>query len=126
MQGYFSGADFLKMDRSENNIEASEMGYRTRGGMHMEHTEAKQAMKELTMALLYLSRFCEREKFAEAEHFYAWKGYDFDVLNELDDEDLIRQGSHRSKSVYLTEAGKEYTRSLLEKYDIDDWKGTTA
>ena len=42
----------------------------------MEHTEAKQAMKELTMMLIYLSRFCEREKFAEAKHFYAWKGYD--------------------------------------------------
>ena len=94
----------------------------------MEHTEAKQAMKELTMALLYLSRFCEREKFAEAEHFYAWEGYDFAVLNELDDEDLIRQGNHRSKSVYLylTETGKEYAQSLLKKYGIDDWKGTTA
>ena len=85
----------------------------------MEHTEPKQAMKELTMMLIYLSRFCEREKFAEAKHFYAWKGYDFDVL---DDEDLIRQGSRRSKSVYLTETGKEYARSPLEKYGIDDWK----
>ena len=61
----------------------------------MEHTEPKQAMKELTMMLIYLSRFCEREKFAEAKHFYAWKGYDFDVLDGLDDEDLIRQGSRR-------------------------------
>ena len=67
-------------------------------------------------------------KFAEAEHFYAWEGYDFAVLNELDDEDLIRQGNHRSKSVYLylTETGKEYAQSLLKKYGIDDWKGTTA
>lgn len=32
----------------------------------MEHTEAKQATKELTMMLIYLSRFCEREKSAEA------------------------------------------------------------
>ena len=85
----------------------------------MEYTEAKQAMKELTMMLIYL---CEREKFAEAKHFYTWKGYDFDVLNGLDDEDLIRQGSRRSKSVYLTETGKEYAQSLLEKYGIDDWK----
>ena len=88
----------------------------------MEHTEPKQAMKELTMMLIYLSRFCEREKFAEAKHFYAWKGYDFDVLDGLDDEDVIRHGSRRSKSVYLTETGKEYARSLLEKYGIDDWK----
>ena len=52
--------------------------------------------------------FLRTEKFTEAKHFYAWKGYDFDVLNGLDDEDLIRQGSRRSKSVYLTETGKEY------------------
>ena len=90
----------------------------------MEHTDAKQAMKELTMALLYLSRFYEREKFVEAKHFYAWKGYDFDVLNLLDEEDYIRQGSRpsRSKRVYLTETGKEYARSLLEKYGIEDWE----
>lgn len=90
----------------------------------MKHTDAKQAMKELTMALLYLSRFCEGEKFSEAKDFYAWKGYDFDVLNQLDEEDYICQGSHpsRSKSVYLTETGKEYAKSLLEKYQIGDWK----
>lgn len=90
----------------------------------MKHTDAEQAMKELTMALLYLSRFCERERFSEAKDFYAWKGYDFGVLNQLDEEDFIRQGSHpsHSKSVYLTEAGKEYAKSLLEKYQIDDWQ----
>ncbi len=26
---------------------------------------------------------------------YAWKGYDFNVLDELDGKDYIRQGSHR-------------------------------
>ena len=90
----------------------------------MEHTEPKQAMKELTMMLIYLSRFCEREKFAEAKHFYAWKGYDFDILNELDDADYIRQGNHpsRSKSVYITESGMEQARELLSKYGIDDWR----
>ena len=90
----------------------------------MEHTEVKQAMKELTMMLIYLSRFCEREKFAEAKHFYAWKGYDFDILNELDDADYIRQGNHpsRSKSVYITESGMEQAKELLSKYGISDWK----
>lgn len=90
----------------------------------MEYTDAKQAMKELTMALLYLSRFCEREKFSEAKNFYAWKGYDFDILNLLDEEDYIRQGNHpsRTKSVYLTETGKEYAKTILGKYGISDWK----
>lgn len=56
-------------------------------------------MRELTLMLLYLSRFAQGEKFDEAKDFYAWKGYDFDILNELDDADYIRQGSHPSRSV---------------------------
>lgn len=90
----------------------------------MTYTDAKQAKKELTMVLIYLSRFCEHEKFSESKDFYAWKGYDFNVLNLLNEEDCIRQGRHpsRSKSVYITETGKEYAQSLLEKYGIEDWK----
>ncbi len=62
--------------------------------------------------------------FHEATDFYAWKGYDFDILNELDDADYIRQGSHpsRSKSVYITESGMERAKELLSKYGISDWK----
>lgn len=87
-------------------------------------TKAEEAMRELTLILLYLSRFTQGEKFDEATDFYAWKGYNFDVLNELDDEDYIWQGNHpsRSKSVYITESGMEQARELLTKYGIDDWK----
>ena len=90
----------------------------------MDKTTAKQAMRELTMALLYLSHFTNGEKFFQAEDFYAWKGYDFDVLNELDDADYIRQGSRpsRSKSVYITDTGKAWAKELLAKYRIEDWK----
>lgn len=89
----------------------------------MEKTKAKEAMKELTMLLMYLSRFTQREKFSEATNFYAWKGYDFDVINQLDEEDYIRQGSRpsRSKSVYITEDGKAMAKELLKKYNIEDW-----
>lgn len=90
----------------------------------MNKTDAEQAMKELTMVMLYLSRFTEGKKFFQAEDFYAWKGYNFDVLNELDDGEFIRQGSHpsRSKSVYITDTGKAWAKRLLEKYGIEDWK----
>ena len=69
----------------------------------MGNIKAEEAMRELTLMLLYLSRFTQREKFHEATDFYAWKGYDFDILNELDDADYIRQGNHpsRSKSVIV-------------------------
>lgn len=52
--------------------------------------------------LLYLSRFTRGKKFDEASDFYAWKGYDFDVLNQLNVEEYISQGSYRSKSVTIT------------------------
>ena len=89
----------------------------------MKQTKAEEAMRELTMILMYLSRFTEGEKFTEAKDFYAWKGYDFDILNELDNDDYIRQGKHpsRSKSVYITDTGIEKARELLNKYGIDDW-----
>lgn len=89
----------------------------------MKQTKAEEAMRKLTMMLMYLSRFTEGEKFTEAKDFYAWKGYDFDILNELDNDDYIRQGKHpsRSKSVYITDTGIEKARELLNKYGIDDW-----
>lgn len=89
----------------------------------MKQTKAEEAMRELTMMLMYLSRFTEGEKFTEAKDFYAWRGYDFDILNELDNDDYIRQGKHpsRSKSVYITDTGIEKARELLNKYGIDDW-----
>ncbi len=90
----------------------------------MDKTDAKQAVKELTMTLLYLSRWTERDRFSDDSDFYAWKGYDFGILNELDDEDYIRQGIHpsRSKSVYITESGIQKAKGILEKYNIADWE----
>lgn len=37
----------------------------------MDKTKAEQATKEVTMALIYLSRFTDGEKFFQAEDFYA-------------------------------------------------------
>ena len=34
---------------------------------------AHDAMRELTVMLIYLSRFSQGEKFDEATDFYAWK-----------------------------------------------------
>lgn len=89
----------------------------------MDKTSAKIAMEELTMMLLYLSRFTETDRFSDENDLYAWKGYNFDVLNKLDDEDYIRQGSRpsRTKSVYITEEGVKKAKELMEKYGIEDW-----
>lgn len=87
----------------------------------MEKTNPEKAVKELTMLLMYLTRFNERSHF-ESDLDKAWKGYDFDIINELDKEDYIRQGSHRSKSVTITYEGMKLSRKLLAKYNILDWE----
>ncbi|MCD8294863.1 MAG: DUF6429 family protein [Clostridia bacterium] len=90
----------------------------------MEKTKAEDAVRELTLALIYLTRFTEEKSFWDAKEFRAWKGYDFDVMNKLEDDDLICQGSRpsKTKSVYLTDAGLEKGREILEKYGIQDWQ----
>ena len=63
----------------------------------------------------------EKDRFANSDDKYAWKGYDFDVLNQLDEKDYIRQGSHRSKSMYITKEGEAKAKELMEKYNVADW-----
>lgn len=87
----------------------------------MNKIDAKTAMEELSMMLIYLSHFTERDRMADPNSKYAWKGYDFDVLNKLDEKDYIRQGSHRSKSMYITKEGEAKAKELMEKYGIEDW-----
>ncbi|WP_446788020.1 DUF6429 family protein [Macellibacteroides fermentans] len=87
----------------------------------MDKTNTDKAVKELTMLLMYLTRFNERDHFGSGLDM-AWKGYDFDIINELDKEEYIRQGSHRSKSVAITDEGMKLSRQLLVKYNILDWK----
>lgn len=90
----------------------------------MEKINAEKAMQELTMMLIYLSRFTQGDRFTDAKDFYAWKGYNFDILNKLSDFDYIRQGDRpsRSKSVHITDSGIEQAKELLNKYGIEDWK----
>lgn len=90
----------------------------------MELNASKQTIKELTMILMYLTSFSEYDKFLDKELSYAWKGYNFNVLNELDEENYINQGDRtsRSKKVFLTFAGQNYAKELLAKYGINNLK----
>lgn len=87
----------------------------------MDKTNTEKAIKELTMMLMYLTRFNEGDRFGTGTDM-AWKEYDFDVINKLDEEDYINQGSYRSKSVAITEEGERLAKELLDKYNISDWK----
>ena len=73
----------------------------------------EEKIKELSLLLLYLTSWKENDLPGEMRR--SWKGYPFDILNELTDEDLLR-GSTRSKSVYLTEDGIKKAEELMKKY----------
>ena len=77
----------------------------------------EEQIKELTLLLLYLTSWKEKDSFGD-EYMRAWKGYDFDILNKLQDEKLIGGSTYKAKSTYLTDSGVEKAKELMEKYNI--------
>lgn len=73
-------------------------------------------IKELTLMLLYLNSW--EENGPGIKYLRSWKGYDFNMLNELSDDDLIIDGKH-SKSCVLSDEGIEKALMLLKEYNID-------
>ena len=87
--------------------------------------DREDAIEDLTLALLYLTRFSNTGRFNQDSRFQeiAWKGYDFDALNRLDGDDLIfdpHTRRHASKYVYLTEKGRRKAAELLKSMGIAD------
>lgn len=77
----------------------------------------KDQIDELTLLLLYLTSFKEDYGLGEAQR--SWKGYPFESLNELSENNLIVD-SKRSKSVYLTDEGIKEANKLIKKYHIKE------
>jgi hypothetical protein len=67
--------------------------------------------RDLALALMYLSSWTERD--GDARRF--WKGFDFELLNQLADEELISD-SRRAKSAYLTEEGVRRAEEVLSRF----------
>jgi hypothetical protein len=65
--------------------------------------------QELTLLLLYLNSWIE-EGIPR-----AWKNHDFGTLDALIEQDFIA-GSHKSKSIYFSQSGKQKAEELMEKY----------
>lgn len=76
-----------------------------------------EKIKELTLMLLYLTSWEEKEMGLHYQR--SWKGYDFDVLNALADEELVID-SKRSKSVAISPDGMEKAKELLRQYGLSD------
>ena len=73
----------------------------------------EQTIKELTLLLIYLTSWQE-EEFSMKIH-RSWKGYPFEILDELQEKGYI-SGSIRAKSVFLTEEGIAKAKEFMGKY----------
>ena len=82
---------------------------------------AEQAVHDLTLALLYLTRFKEGRGKQEDQLFRAWKSYDWDALNKLSEEEFTLD-RHGNKGLYLTDEGVARAKEILESLGIKDWE----
>jgi len=73
----------------------------------------EKQIEESVLLLLYITSW--EEKIMNHKVKRTWKGYPFEILDDLTEKDYIR-GSKRAKSVYLTEKGIEKAEELKNKY----------
>lgn len=53
----------------------------------------------------------KKNNFFEVVDVYAWNGYDFDMINDFDEDYIVkRKHSSRNKRVYLIDEGMEYVK----------------
>jgi hypothetical protein len=82
----------------------------------MDENKKEKIVPELTLVLIYLTGWEEDKRNAPGEKvFRAWKGYKFEVLDELQSQGLIHQ-IPGGKSLLLNEKGKQKALELLKKY----------
>jgi hypothetical protein len=73
----------------------------------------EKVIKELTLLLIYLTSW--QEDAGTVKIYRSWKGYPFEILDQLREEDCIT-GSKPAKSVYLTDEGIAKAKELMAKY----------
>jgi hypothetical protein len=71
----------------------------------------QEQISKLTLLLIYLTSWEEKEFGTPVQR--AWKGYDFDILDKLEEQGLIAK-STTAKSLYLTEQGIAVAKNLEE------------
>ncbi len=75
-------------------------------------------IEELTLLLMYLSSWEEKTFTGMSPARRCWKGFLFEVIDELDEKGLINRGSRGSKSIYLTEEGINRAEELKKKFGL--------
>lgn len=83
----------------------------------------KEKIEELTLLLMYMTAW-EEDSFIEDENHNlkkiklktCWKGYDFDIINELMDKELLYFSKYKHKTITITPEGEKLATDLFNKY----------
>jgi hypothetical protein len=75
-------------------------------------------IKDLHLLLMYLTGWEDEKRNSAGEKiFRAWRGYNFEILNALEEQKLIRQYRNaNSRSLIVTEEGKQKAEGLKQRY----------
>ena len=78
-------------------------------------------IEELTLLLMYLTSWEEEgyvrdqnDEIKEDKVKTCWKGYSFDIINKLTDENYLYFS--KGKSVTITKKGEKLAKELVDKY----------
>ncbi len=77
-----------------------------------------EKLKDLILTVVYETAF--KERILNEEILTSWKGYPFEVLNDLESENLIYQ-TRKSKSVRLSDEGIEKAQRILKVLENVEW-----
>lgn len=84
--------------------------------------EYKKSIEELSLMLMYLTREQDSNELCRYREL-SRKGYDFEILDKLEKEEMIYQPEDRGgyeKYLTLTEAGRKKAQELLKEYGLSD------
>lgn len=78
----------------------------------------EEQIKELTLLLAYLTSWNDKDRLTKIENVKSWKGYDFNILNQLHEEEYIYQ-ENKKKYFIWEEKGISEAEQLMKKYNIN-------
>ena len=94
-------------------VEMSHEDFKNQNMNEIDFKNNEQKIEELTLLLIALTSW--KEKISGIDITRAWKGYDFNILDDLTEKGYI-SGSKKSKLVILTDEGVKKADELIKKY----------
>ena len=77
----------------------------------------EEQIRELTLLLIYLTAWNEKDRFVKNGILTSWSGYEHSVLNEFEEKEYFWK-SGNNKKLHLTPEGIDEIEKILKKYNF--------